>query len=138
MLNPSILDGWEDYTLAKQLYLAKAATITGEHPGTRVKEEAPNVVIRKYTSGTEGNSPALLRLSCVTKGKKGTVLVLTAAQALQAEKISKKQSTMKCDVKEHLIRHKKILKKVRLSKQKKLNLHYILKKIGKKKLLVTT
>ena len=63
------------------------------------------------------------------------------AQALQAEKISKKQSTqstMKCDVKEHLIRHKKILKKVRLSKQKKLNLNYILKKIGKKKLLVTT
>ena len=62
-------------------------------------------------------------------------------QALQAEKISKKQSTqstMKFDVKEHLIRHKKILKKVRLSKQKKLNLNYILKKIGKKKLLVTT
>ena len=41
MLNPSILDGWEDYTLAKQLYLAKAATITGAHPETRVKEEAP-------------------------------------------------------------------------------------------------
>ena len=39
---------------------------------------------------------------------------------------------MKCDVKEHLIRHKKILKKVRLSKQKKLNLNYILKKIGRK------
>ena len=54
------------------------------------------------------------------------------------KKISKKQSTMKCDVKEHLIRHKKILKKIRLSKQKKLNLNYILKKIGKKKLLVTT
>ena len=79
MLNPSILDGWEDYTLAEELYLAKAATITGEHPETRVKEEAPNVVVRKYTSGTEGNSPALLRLRCVTKGKKGTVLVLTAS-----------------------------------------------------------
>ena len=49
------------------------------------------------------------------------------AQALQAEKISKKQSTqstMKCDVKEHLIQHKKILKKVRLSKRKKLNLNF--------------
>ena len=41
MLNPSILDVWEDYTLTKQLYLAKVATITGEHPETRVKEEAP-------------------------------------------------------------------------------------------------
>ena len=133
MLNPSTLDGWEDYTLAKQFHLAKAATITGEHSETRVKEEAPNVVIRKYTSGTEGNSPGLLRLRCVNKGKKGTVLVLTASR-----KISKKQSTMKCDVKEHLIQHKKILKKVRLSKQKKFNLNYILKKIGKKKLLVTT
>ena len=48
------------------------------------------------------------------------------------QKKSKTQSTMKCDVKEHLIRHKKVLKKVRLSKQKKLNLNYILKKIGKK------
>ena len=45
---------------------------------------------------------------------------------------------MKCDVKQHLIQHKKNLKKVRLSKQKKLNLNYILKKNGKKKLLVTT
>ena len=79
MLNPSILDDWEDYSLAEQLYLAKAATIIGEHPETRVKEEAPNVVIRKYTSGTEGNSPALLRLRCVTKGKKGTVLVRTTS-----------------------------------------------------------
>ena len=121
MLNPSILDGWEDYTLAKQLYLAKAATITGEHPETRVKEEAPNVVIRKYSSGTEGNSPALVRLRYVTKGKKGTVLVLTASAGTPSRKISKKQSTMKCDVKEHLIQHKKILKKVRLSKQKKLS-----------------
>ena len=86
MLNPSILDGWEDYTLAKQLYLAKAATITGEHPETRVKEEAPNVVVRKYTSGTEGNSPALLRLRCVTKGKKGTVLVLTASVGTPSRK----------------------------------------------------
>ena len=86
MLNPSILDGWEDYTLAKQLYLAKAATITGEHPETRVKEEAPNVVIRKYTSGTEGNSPALLRLRCVTKGKRGTVLVLTASAGTPSRK----------------------------------------------------
>ena len=100
MLNPSILDGWEDYTLARQLYLAKAATITGEHPGTKVKEEAPNVVIRKYTSGsthqeghirkytsgTEGNSPALLRLRCVTKGKRGIVLVLTASAGTPSRK----------------------------------------------------
>ena len=56
MLNPNILDGWEDCTLAKNHHLAKAATITGEHPETRVKEEIPNMVIRKYTSGTEGNS----------------------------------------------------------------------------------
>ena len=62
-------------------------------------------------------------------------------QALHAEKMSKNQSTqsmMKCDVKEHLKQHKKILKKVRLSKHKKLSLNYILKKTGKKKLLVTT
>ena len=86
MLNPSISDGWEDFTLAEQLYLANSATITGEHPETRVKEEAPNVVIRKYTSGTEGNSPALLRLRCVTKGKKGTVLVLTASAGTPGRK----------------------------------------------------
>ena len=30
MLNPSILDDWEDCTVARQLYLAKAATITGD------------------------------------------------------------------------------------------------------------
>ena len=36
---------------------AKAATMTGKHPETRVKEESPNVVIRKHTSGTEGKFP---------------------------------------------------------------------------------
>ena len=46
MLNPSILDGWEDLHWLEDYHLAKAATITGEHPKTRVKEEeAPNEVI---------------------------------------------------------------------------------------------
>ena len=53
MLNPSILDGIPAYWMAGKTYtgskihhLAKAATITGEHPETRVKEdEAPNEVI---------------------------------------------------------------------------------------------
>ena len=46
MLNPSILDGWEDLHWLEDYHLAKAATITGEHPETRVKEEeAPNEVI---------------------------------------------------------------------------------------------
>ena len=36
--------------------------------------------------GTEGNSPALLRLRCVTKGERGTVLVLTASAGTPCRK----------------------------------------------------
>ena len=105
-----------------------------------MKEEAPNVVIRKYTSGTEGNSPALLRLRCHQGEEKHRLGSHRQRRHSMQKKFKTQstQSTMKCDVKEHLIRHKKVLKKVRLSKQKKLNLNHILKKIGKKKLLVTT
>ena len=45
MLNPSILDGWEDLHWIEDYPLAKAVTITGEHPETRVKDKAPNEVI---------------------------------------------------------------------------------------------
>ena len=87
MLNPSILDVWEDCTLAKNHHLAKAATITGDHPETRVKEEeAPNEVIRKETSGTEGSSPALVRLRCVPRRREALSWLSSPVQALHAEK----------------------------------------------------
>ena len=63
----------------KNHHQAKTATITGEHPETRVKEEAPNEVMREVTSGTDGNSPALPRLTAVTKGTRGTFLGHTAS-----------------------------------------------------------
>ena len=97
MLNLSILDGWEDLHWLEDYHLAKAATITGE----------------------------LLRLRCVTKGKRGTVLVLTASAGTPCRKKSKKQSTqstMKQGVKEYMIRHKQILKKVNFKDTEKVKL----------------
>ena len=71
----------------KNHHLAKTATITDEHPETRVKEEATNKVIREDTSGTEGNFPALPRLRCVTKGMRGTILDRTASAGTPVQKI---------------------------------------------------
>ena len=86
MLNLSILDGWGDCTLAKNHHPAKTATITGERPETKVKEEAPNEVMED-TSGTESNSPALTRLRCVTKGTRGTILGRTTSAGTPMQKI---------------------------------------------------
>ena len=72
----------------KNHHLAKTVIITGEHLETRVKEEAPNEVLREDTSGTEGNSPAPMRLRCVTKGTRGTVLGRTASAGTPMQKNS--------------------------------------------------
>ena len=71
----------------KNHHPAKTVTNTGEHPETRVKEEAPNEVMED-TSGTESNSPALTRLRCVTKGTRGTILGRTTSAGTPMQKNS--------------------------------------------------
>ena len=65
-----------------------------------MKEGASNEVITKDTSRTEGNSPAVLRLRCVTKGTRGTVLVHTASAGTSCRTIYLKNKVHKvqCNV----------------------------------------
>ena len=75
MPNSSILDGWEDWSLAKES--AKDINLPGRTSGDQGGERSHNEVEERHIQA-EGTSPVLLRLRCIIKGRRGTVLDHTA------------------------------------------------------------